>query len=85
MVVVVVVQILVLVVAQEAVEIHVQGAALQGVPVVAGPVLVIVGVHVPEGVPVVAQEAAQLDVQDVLEGVLTPVNMVASGVPHKFI
>lgn len=33
-------------------------------------------------VQVVALEAAQLDV---LEGVLTPVNMVASGVPRKFL
>lgn len=36
-------------------------------------------------VQVVALEAAQLDVLDVLEGVLTPVNMVASGVPRKFL
>lgn len=85
MVVVVVVPILVLVVALEAVETHVQEVALQGVPVVAGLVLVTVEVHVPEGVLVVALEAAQLDVQAVPEGVLTPVNMVVSGVPRKFL
>ena len=83
--VVVAVLILVQVVALEAAETHVQEVALQVVPVVAGLVLVTVVVHVLEGVQVVVLEAAQLDVLDVLEGVLTPVNMVASGVPRKFL
>lgn len=85
MVVVVAVQILVLEVVLEAVEILVQGVALQGAPVVAGPVVVTVGVHVQVAVQVVALEAAQLDAPDVQAGVLTPVNMAASGAPRKFL
>lgn len=45
----------------------------------------VVVVVVPILVLVVALEAAQLDVQAVPEGVLTPVNMVVSGVPRKFL
>ena len=84
MVVVVAVLILVPAVAQEAVEIHVQEVALQGVQAVAGPVVVTVGVHVQEAALVVAQEAAQLDAQDALADVLIPANTVVSGLQRNF-